>query len=315
MTAQAPTWIVLARDVSESVVVSGQRRTIVAVVLDAATGLIVNVTPGTSSADVLRRALKGALVTPAAPLPKSVPERLVSAPELLEAVHTAAASLSKLAAAEITEAGSMDDAEDIFDMVVGQMEGRGQPVDPPSVGDWRDLYDALLAYVDAALWRRWTDSDWFSATLELHGISIERACLVLGNAGLQHGFNAVLDPAMLELLAVDSSAGRGPTQALDQALVVHLDPWRETKGVFADKARRYGWPSEARLVPSLLTFRDGGPADLSSVDAQLLTLALRGVLAADARRLTVVNADATAATGEVCFHDGTVGHFRMARPR
>jgi hypothetical protein len=315
MASVAPTWIVLARDVSESVVVSGQRRTMVAAVLDAATGMVVNVTPGTSLEDVLRRALKGALVRPAAPLSKAVPELLVCPPEIVDAVRSAATALTKLAAAQITEGAGMDDAEEIFDSIVGHMEGRAQPVDSPSVGDWRILYDALKSYVDATPWRRWTDSDWFRTTLEIGGASVERACLVLGNAGLQYGFNAVADPVMFERLAVDESSRRDPLQHMEQALVVHLDPWRETKGVYADKARRYGWSSEERLVPSLLTVRDGGPADLSCTDARLLTLALQAVLTEDARRLTVVKAPSATTTGEVVFDDGSAGLFRVTRPR
>ena len=195
------------------------------------------------------------------------------------------------------------------------MEGRDQPVDQPSVGDWRVLYDALKAYVDAAPWLRWTDSDWFRATLEIDGTSVERACLVLGNAGLQHGFNVVADPVMFERLATDASSGRDPLQHLDQALLVHLDPWRETKGVAAEKARRYGWPSGARFVPSLLAVRAGGPADLGCADARLLTVALRAVLTEDARRLVVADAGAVSTTGEVTLDDGAVGRFEVARPR
>jgi hypothetical protein len=101
---------------------------------------------------------------------------------------------------------------------------------------------------------------------------------------------------------------------MDQALVVHLDPWRETKGVHADKARRYGWPSEERFVPSLLTVRNGGPADLSCTDTRLLTLASQAVLTEDARRLTVVRAPSATTTGEVIFDDGSVGIFRVTRP-
>lgn len=66
----APTWILLARDVSDSVVVGDQRRTCLAAVLDAETGLVVNVSPGTSIEGVVGRALKSALVTPAPPLAK-----------------------------------------------------------------------------------------------------------------------------------------------------------------------------------------------------------------------------------------------------
>jgi hypothetical protein len=69
------------------------------------------------------------------------------------------------------------------------------------------------------------------------------------------------------------------------------------------------------FVPSLLTVHDGGPADLSGTDTRLLTLALQAVLTEDARRLTVVKAASATATGETVFDDGSVGIFRVTRPR
>ncbi|HEU5033535.1 MAG TPA: hypothetical protein VFT62_02125 [Mycobacteriales bacterium] len=308
--AEAPTWIVLARDVSDSVTIHGQRRTVLAAALDVDTGLIVNVLPGTSVDSVLPRALKAALVSPAAPLPKAVPNRIVAPPELLQDVTAAAAGLSKLANTEVIEGEQMHEAEEILDSLVGHMEGRAQPDDPPSVQDWRQLYGELAAFTEAAPWKRWTDSDWFPARLELDGHVAELDCLVLGNAGVQHGFNAI--PDANDLLKASTSGGKNTLEHLDEALIVHLDPWRETHGLNADKARRYGWPSEARFVPSLLTVRDRQPADLSRTDARLLALAIRGVLSQDNRRL--VPADTRALTGEFTFEDGAVGRYRIDRP-
>lgn len=310
MQAQSSTWIVLARDVSESVSIRGQRRTVLGAVLDADTGLIVHMLPGTSTDDVLHRVLKAALVRPAEPLAKSVPEQLVAPPECFQAVRSGASRLSKLADATIVEGHEMLAAEEIVDGLVGHLEGRGQPEQPPSVEDWRLLYQHLWEFTDAAPWRRWSDGDWFKARLELDGTAVQRDCLVLGNAGVQHGFNVI--PDANDLLAASASSAGNRWQHLDEALIVHLDPWRETHGVYADKARRYRWPSDASFVPSLLTVHDSRPADLSSADTRLLAIALHAVIAQDAHRLTA--AGNTVVTGQLTFADGTVGRFEVDRP-
>ncbi len=193
----APTWIVLARDVSDSVIVGGQRRTILAAVLDAENGLLVNVSPGTSLEGVLGRALKSALVTPAPPLAKAVPQRLVVPPDLLQATQAAVGRLSWLADTAVSEGTGMDEAEEIMDSLVGHLEGRAQPDDLPAADDYRVLYRELQAYVGAEPWKRWTDSNWFTAHLDLDGDQAELDCIVLGNAGVQHGFNAVPDADQL----------------------------------------------------------------------------------------------------------------------
>lgn len=226
----------MARDVSESLTVQGQRRTVVAVVLDVNTGLIVQLLRGTSLESVLPRVLKGALVRPSAPLAKAVPGRLVVPPELLQAVGGATVGLTKLGQTVIVEGHNMHDAEEILDGLVGHLEGRQTPEEPPTVGDWQLLYGELAAYTDAAPWKRWSDSDWFHARFELGGTSVERDCLILGNAGVQHGFNVLPDANNL-LLASDEEGPRR-WEHLDEAVIVHLDPWRETSGLFADKARR-----------------------------------------------------------------------------
>lgn len=306
----APTWILLARDVSDSVVVGDQRRTCIAAVLDAGTGLVVNVSPGTSIEGVVGRALKSALVTPAPPLAKAVPRRLVVPPELLQATQAAAGRLSWLSGSAVTEGSGMDEAEEIMDSLVGHLVGRTQPDELPTADDYRILYRELQAYAEAAPWKRWTDSDWFAAHLEVDGTHVDLDCLVLGNAGMQHGFNAIPDAE--QLLAASSGPAADRLNQLDGAVMVHLDPWRETPGRFADKARRYGWPSTARLAPSLTSVHDGQPADLSRAEVRTLALALHGVLSQDSRRL--VTADKPAVNGELTFHDGTTGRYVVSRP-
>lgn len=308
--SDAPTWIVLARDVTDSVIVGGQRRTALAAVLDAETGLVVNVSPGTSIEGVLRRALKSALVTPAPPLAKAVPQRLVVPAELFQATQAAAGHLSWLADTAVTEGAGMVDAEEIMDNLVGHLEGRAQPDDLPAADDYRVLYRELRAYVEAEPWKRWTDSDWFTARLDLDGNQVELDCVVLGNAGVQHGFNALPDAE--QLLTASTSRPNDSLRHLDGALIVHLDPWRQTPGRFADKARRYGWPSTNTLAPSLTSVHGGQPSDMSRTEVRVLALALRGVLSQDARRL--VTADKPAVTGELTFADATVGRYDITRP-
>jgi hypothetical protein len=303
----------MARDVSDSVTIRGQGRTVLGAVLDVDTGLIVQMLPGTSVEDVLQRVLKGALVRPAAPLAKAVPQQLIAPPECIQAVRSASTRLSKLTATAISEGHALDEAEEIVDGLVGHMEGRDQPDEPPTVQDWRLLYRELAAFTEAAPWQRWSDDDWFQGRFELNGVAVERDCVVLGNAGLQHGFNAIPDANNLLLASDSDSDSDNPLEHLHDSLIVHLDPWRETHGLYADKARRYEWPSQARFVPSLLTVRQGGPADLSRGDARLLALALHGVVTQDARRLAPAG-EAAAVTGELVYADGTVGRFAVDRP-
>ncbi len=307
---EAPTWIVLARDISDSVIVRGRRGTAIAAVLDAATGQVVNATPGTSIAGVLGRALKAALVTPAPPLTKAVPQQIVVPAELLLATQAAAGRLSWLAGIPLIEGSGMDEAEEVMDSLVGHVEGRVQPADLPTADDYRLLYRELQAFVEAAPWNRWTDNDWFATHLELGGDHVDLDCLVLGNAGLQHGFNAVPDAD--QLLAASTGMTDDPLGQLDGALMVHLEPWRETPARFADKARRYDVPGSARFAPSLVSIHARQPADLSQREVRILGLALRGVLSQDARRLA--STDKFAVTGELTFADASVGRYEVRRP-
>lgn len=303
------TWILLHRDVSESVRVRGERATDIAIVLDQARGLVVNVQIGTSRASTVGRVLKDALIRPASPLPKVVPERIVCPPDLIETVRDAASTLSKLADTSLIEGVEMWDAEEIFDGLIGHLEGRAQPADPPSVGDWHVLYGTLEAYVAAAPWQRWSDSDYFPIRLDLEDDVVERTGIVLGAAGIQRGFNFTTDPEALSRAADEAG---NPLQHLDQALIVHLSRWRDTSGLFADKARRYGWQEDAELAPELLTVRDGAPADLSGEDARLLALALRAVIEQDAKRVVAVGSPPVA--GQVAFEGGVVGRYEIERP-
>jgi hypothetical protein len=309
MSKNGPTWIVLNRDVSDSVHVRGQRETTVSMVLDAATGLVASADVGASPPATLAKALKNALIRPSAPAVKAVPARIVCPPDLFEAVAAASAKLDKLADTALVEGVEMWDAEEVLDTFVGHMEGRAQPTDPATVDDWRALYAALQAYTTAEPWQRWCDCDYFPIRLELEGVVVERTGIVLGSAGLQCGFNATADPDALERAAASEG---DPLRHLEGSLIVHLDSWRNTFGVNATKARRYGWGPDTSLVPTLMTVRDREPADLGREEARLLTLALTGLVQQDAKRLVAVGS--STATGEVEFEPGVVGHFEVERP-
>jgi hypothetical protein len=297
------------RDVSERVQVQGEHTTALAMVLDAASGLVVSSSFGTSRQSVLDRGLKDAVIRPIAPSPKRVPARIVCPPDLIDAVEAAAATLSKLAGTSIEPGVEMWDAEEIVDSLVGHLEGRSQPQDPPDVADWQMLYATLQEFVGAAPWQRWSDSDLFTMQLDLAGENLTRTGIVLGAAGVQHGFNLTEDPDALRRAATGEVDAR---VAMEGALIVHLDPWQEVGGMFADKARRYGWAQETSLVPQFYTVRDGEPADLNVGEARLLSLSMSAVVACEDKRLVAV--DAPALRGELAFPDGTVGRYDLARP-
>lgn len=136
-------------------------------VLDAASGLTVACQFGTSCQNAVHRAAGGrGDRRPAAPLPKVVPQRIPCPSDLLAPVGAATARLSKLASTTLVEGIGMWDAEEIVDGLVGHFEGRTQPLEPPCVPDWRQLYEALESFLAAAPWHRWSDSDYFPMRFE-----------------------------------------------------------------------------------------------------------------------------------------------------
>jgi hypothetical protein len=279
-------------------------------VLDQATGLIVKTTVGTSMATTIERALKDAVIRPTEPLTKAIPKCIVCSPELTAAAIGAVSKLSRLADTALVEGTDMWEAEEIFDGLVGHLEGRDQPVDAPSIADWRTLYGELATFVTTAPWQRWSDEDYFELRIDLDGVSMERTAIVLGSAGIQRGFNVTSDPEALERAAEDQS---NPLRHLEQSLIVHLNSPHESGNLFTAKARRHGWRENLRVIPQILTVRESQPADLSSGDARLLTIALRAVTHQDSKRLVEIGAPTTV-IGEIVFDDAVIGRYEAERP-
>lgn len=90
-----------------------------------------------------------------------------------------------------------------------------------------------------------------------------------------------------------------------------LDPMDESVPELVAKAHRYGWPDDADLHPACLTGSPDGPADLSRVDAQRLTVVISAAMAYDARRLRVAG-KADVSTGEVTLGDGGAARYSIA---
>ena len=300
------TWMVLLRDVSHAVHVAGEDRVMAALVLHAETGLVLGVAISGTAAEALAGAFDAALTNQTADLPPASPARVVSlvwvAPEVRKAI--AAASFGS---PQLIEAGSLAEAEDIFDSIVGHMAGRAQPTEPPSPEDWSLLVGQSLAYLRAEPWERWSDVVPLGLEFTIDGTVANYVAIVMGNAGVQRGL--ALYPGMTLPPGLRSP---GPTPALEATpsgtLLLMLDRPGETPDEFAEKARRYGWPADAAYLPTLLGVGPDGPSDLAGADAQRLQVALAAVVALDSRGPVLAEV-AQATTGRVALADGAHGDF------
>jgi len=304
------TWIVLLRNVSHAVHDAGEDQLMAALVLHAETGLVLGVSISGTAAEALAGAFASALTNPAGDLPPAPPSRVVSLVETAPEVRKAIAAAS-FGSPELIEAGSIPEAEDIFDSLVGHMAGRAQPTEPPSTEDWSLLFGQALAFLRAEPWARWSDVVPLAVQLTVDGTAENYIAIVMGNADVQRGL--ALYPGMTLPPGLRSA---GPTpeprQALEATpsgtLLLMLDRPGETPTAFADKALRYGWPAGEAYLPTLVSVGPEGPCDLAGVDAQRLQVALAAVVALDSRGLVLVEG-APAMTGQVTLADGAQGDF------
>ena len=160
MSTEAPTWIVLARDVTGTVTIAEQPSVMVALVLDADTGLVRGVSVGDTVPPACSGAARTALSAPAGPLPPQPPGRVVydqaQADGILQALSEA---LPGLPGSALVPATPPPEAEDIFDSLIGHPTGIPQPRDPPTPSDWARLYAKAVAYRQAQPWHLWSDAD------------------------------------------------------------------------------------------------------------------------------------------------------------
>lgn len=306
------TWIVLLRNVSHAVHIAGEDQLMAALVLHAETGLVLGISIQGTAAEALAGAFDAALTNPAADLPPAPPTCVISmvetAPEVRKAI-----SAASFGSPELIEAGAIPEAEDIFDGLVGHLAGRAQPAEPPSTEDWSLLVGQAFAFLRAEPWARWSDVTLLGLELTVDGTAASYVAIVMGNAGVQRGL--ALYPGMTMPPALRSPGPRpGPESAPEATpsgtLLLLLDRPGETPTAFADKALRYGWPTDAAYLPMLVAVGPDGLSDLAGVDAQRLQVALAAVLAFDSRGLTLAEA-APAMTGQVTLADGATGVFEI----
>jgi hypothetical protein len=308
------TWMVLLRNVSHAMHVAGEDQLMAALVLHAETGLVLGVSISGNAAEALAGAFDAALTNRASDLQPAPPARVVSLVEAAPEVRKAIAAAS-FGSPELIEAGSIPEAEDIFDSLVGHMAGRAQPTEPPSTEDWSMLVGQALAFLRAEPWARWSDVVPLGLQLTVDGTAATYVAIVMGNAGVQRGL--ALYPGMTMPSGLRSPGPRpGPGSALEATpsgtLLLMLDRPGETPTAFADKALRYGWPASAAYLPTLVSVGPDGPCDLAGVDAQRLQVAIAAVVALDGRGLALAGG-AGAMTGRVALADGSHAEFEITQ--
>jgi hypothetical protein len=300
------TWIVLLRDVSHAVRIAGQDTVLASLVLHAETGLILGAFVADTPSEALAGAFDRALTQPAAELPPARPDRVVFPVEIATEVRSAAATLG---ASELIEAGSVLEAEDIFDGFVGHLAGRDQPHEPPSTEDWALLVGETLAFLRAEPWVRWSDVVPLSLEVTVDASTDGYVAIVMGNAEVQHGLALYPGTALPKYLM---SRVPGPDATPDGTLLLFLDPPGEVPLEFARKASRYGWPEDAEFHPAWLVGGPEGARDLGRVDAQRFQVALAAVRALDARGLVLAKGQ-HATTGQVSLSNGAQASFAIAQ--
>jgi hypothetical protein len=336
MSEAGPAWIVLARDLSDTVRASGQPRVSVTLILDADTGLIRGVSVDATIRRACSAAARTALTVPAGPLPPLPPVAVIydeaHADQILPALADA---LPDPQAPALFPGPIPAEAEDCFDSLVGHLAGRSQPADLPGPEDWARLYASAATYCRSAPWQLWADADHLPLTVDLDGESTRYDVIVYGGQGIQRGLAALpvaqapVPPANRLSGGANRYGGQGrslgsgsrsrelgtgygtaPRQVPLPAgtPVLWLDPTGEVPRQHLAKARRYGWPDDADLAPSVALVSAQGLGDLDRTAARHLALALTAVAAHQGPR----RSDTT--TGTVAFADGLLGRYTINDP-
>jgi hypothetical protein len=290
------------RDLSQAVHVDGEQAVFVSLVLDADTGLARGVGTGPTAGEARTAALTSALSTGDDP-----PARVVCDVDLgLGADLTRELKrLVPAAPVEVIEGFLPDEAEDIFDELVGHLAGRGRPDTVPTGGDWALLVELSAAYAEAEPWLSWPDELLPRLVLTVDGEATSYIVSVIGQQGLQAGL--VLYPGADHSDVVvpgDDWEPEDPLPFAPGTLLLHLNPRDDTLPDMAAKAIRYDWPEDAPLMPVWLAASPDGFADLDATGAHHLTLACEAVLeharklsAPGKRRVLTTSGKLTLATG------------------
>jgi hypothetical protein len=306
----AGTWLVMLRDVSDSVRVAGQRRVMAALALDADTGLARGFSMAASGRKALTEAFGAGRTRPAGPLPPGRPERILCSGAIVDDVSRTLAELFDHGAAPpVEEIVNAFEAEDIFDSFLGHMAGRNQPAELATPDDWAMFFEVSRRYTEAEPWTRWSDINRLHLDLRLRSQETRYLALVLGNEGIQRGL--VLYPGETLPTGLSEAVPASQVNLPPGTLNFYLDPTREAPPEYVGKALRYGWPGDSKLIPLYMAIGEGGaPFDLGLADVQRITLALAAVLKHDARGL-VVEGESAASSGLVTLSDGGTGTFAI----
>jgi hypothetical protein len=271
----AGAWIVLCRDVSESLQVDGLERVWLSLILDADTGLALATMPGSSQQEALEGACVAAAAStlgdaPSAGRPAQVWVRTTLVPAVTTAV---AAVLSD--PPPVIASGVIAEAEDIFDSMIQTLGGRPFVADLPSTEQWHALYDELARFAAQEPWQRLDDNDPLHVQLTVDDQRSDWAAIVMGSAGIQLGLAAY--PGLTLPTALSAPTGRIEEAIVPGSFLVFFDDAGQLPSDVIDKALRHGWPDELDVFPHCVTVDETGQP--GSLDATTATV-LHGLLSA-----------------------------------
>jgi hypothetical protein len=299
------TWLVMLRDVSNSIRVGGENRVAACMVLDMDSGDMLGIHMDRSDAEAVETALRNAVTEPANRQRPRSPDRIVCSQEISPRVKELAA---KLGAAEVIEAPPIPEGEEIFDSFIGHMSGRKQPREFASPDEWRLLFETALRYCEAEPWIRWGDNIDLEIEVKVDRVRQRYAGVVIGQEGIQRGL-ALYPGDELPAGVRDWEEGKDVAMA-PGTLLLHLDPPMEPPAEFVAKAGRYGWPQDADFLPVMIGIGEAGPADLGRQDVRRLVLSTVAVIELDGHGPAVA-ASTEPIAGRVQFPDGSSGTWSI----
>lgn len=304
-------WLVLTRDISESVRVQSEPQLRAGLVLDMVTGMIRGVSVAATEAEAVAQALTIGLTKPAGSLPPGRPNEVLCTKDMKASMGEILSSVFGTSLRPpVRVVDPPAEAEDIFDSFIGHMSGRDQPADPPTPPDWGVFYGHALAFYRAAPWARWHDGVVLALETDLEDAA-NYAAVVMGNSGVQYGL--VLYPGGDVPAGIgDWQPGR-PVPTPSGTLALMLDPPSELPADLRNKAQRYGWPTDAELSPVAFRLGPGGGGDPSEWELQLLAVALSAVTAHDARGPVAVGSLHDSTNGQTMLGSGRLARFSVAQ--
>ncbi|MGH9018658.1 MAG: hypothetical protein ACRDY1_12990 [Acidimicrobiales bacterium] len=310
MADPEPTWLVLVRDVSQSIRVRGQSHLTACLVLDVGSGLVHGLAIAATEADALDQALRAALGETAGPLPPARPKRVLCGPDLAASVTRAFGAMSSRPRAPVvSEVEPNLEAEDIFDSFLAHMGGRTQPDEFAAPEDWQLLFDQALRFLRDEPWIRWSDDIDLALDITVDGQRARYVAVVMGNAGVQHGL--VLYPGESAPPGLRDEHRDGPDAMPAGTLVCTLDRPGELPAELTAKAHRYGWPPGADVVPAFFTVGPSDGRDVGRADVRRLTVALAAVLSHDGRGPVLVHPAPPSVTEVVALAHGEAARFTI----